>query len=40
VFVPYLFFIGMMGGNILAEATVIGIILAIYDFLFSGGRPV
>jgi len=34
VFVPYLIFIGAMGGNILAEAIVIGIILAIYDFLF------
>jgi hypothetical protein len=31
----------MMGGNILTEAIVIGIILAIYDFLFDGGggRP-
>jgi len=42
VFVPYLIFIGMMGGNVLAEAIVIGLALAIYDFLFDndgGGRP-
>ena len=43
VFVPYLIFIGMMGGNVLMEAIVIGLALAIYDFLFDnggGGRPV
>ena len=43
VFVPYLFYIGMMGGNVLAEAIVIGFVLAMYDFLFGdfgdGGRP-
>ena len=42
VFVPYLIFIGLMGGNILAEAIVIGLALAMYDFLFDnrgGGRP-
>ena len=42
VFVPYLIFIGMMGGNVLAEAIVIGFVLAMYDFLFDndgGGRP-
>ena len=42
VFVPYLIFVGMMGGNVLAEAIVIGLALAIYDFLFDndgGGRP-
>ena len=42
VFVPYLIFVGMMGGNILAEAIVIGLVLGMYDFLFdngSGGRP-
>tara|TARA_Y100000294_G_scaffold176657_1_gene199639 strand:- start:1707 stop:1859 length:153 start_codon:yes stop_codon:yes gene_type:complete len=43
VFVPYLIFIGMMGGNIVVEALVIGFILGMYDFLFgsgAGGRPV
>ena len=42
VFVPYLIFVGMVGGNVLAEAIVIGLALAIYDFLFDndgGGRP-
>ena len=43
VFVPYLIFIGMMGGNIVVEALVIGFILGMYDFLFGngngGGRP-
>ena len=37
VFVPYLVFIGMMGGNVLMEAIVIGLVLAMYDFLFDGG---
>jgi len=43
VFVPYLIFVGMMGGNVLVEAIVIGFILGMYDFLFGdfgdGGRP-
>ena len=42
VFVPYLIFIGMMGGNVLMEAIVIGLVLAMYDFLIDGrdgGRP-
>ena len=42
IFVPYLIFIGIMGGNVLVEAIVIGVILAMYDFLFDndgGGRP-
>ena len=42
VFVPYLIFVGMMGENVLVEAIVIGVMLAIYDFLFDnsgGGRP-
>ena len=41
VFIPYLIFIGMMDGNVLMEAIVIGFILAMYDFLFDndgGGR--
>ena len=41
VFVPYLIFIGITGGNVLVDALVIGLALAMYDFLFSngGGRP-
>ena len=42
VFVPYLIFIGMMGGNVLVEAIVIGFILGMYDLFFDdhgGGRP-
>ena len=43
IFVPYLCFIGMMGGNVLVEAIFIGFIFGMYDFLFSsnggGGRP-
>jgi hypothetical protein len=35
VFIPYLIFIGMMGGNILAESIVVGLALAIYDFFFG-----
>jgi len=37
IFVPYLIFIGMMGGNVLVDAIVIGLALAMYDFLFDGG---
>ena len=37
IFVPYLIFIGMMGGNVLVEAIVIGFVLGMYDFLFDGG---
>ena len=42
VFIPYLYFIGMMGGNVLVEAIVIGICLGTYDLIFGnggGGRP-
>ena len=43
IFVPYLIFIGMMGGNVLVDALVIGLALAMYDIIFgnggSGGRP-
>jgi hypothetical protein len=48
VFVPYLIFIGVMGGNIMAEALIIGFSLGMYDVLFfgndggnggGGGRP-
>ena len=37
VLIPYLIFVGMMGGNVLVEAIVIGLALAMYDFLFDGG---
>ena len=37
IFVPYLIFIGIMGGNVLVDALVIGLALAMYDFLFDGG---
>ena len=33
IFVPYLIFIGMMGGNVLVDALIIGLALAMYDFL-------
>ena len=44
VFVPYLIFIGVIGGNVLVESIVIGICLGTYDLLFrngggGGGRP-
>ena len=44
VFIPYLYFIGMMGGNVLVEALIIGFSLGMYDVIFSnggngGGRP-
>ena len=43
VFVPYLIFIGMMGGNVLVEAIVIGLVLGVFDLIFDdrggGGRP-
>ena len=43
IFVPYLIFIGMMGGNVLVDAIVIGLALAMYDIIFGngggGGRP-
>ena len=42
IFVPYLIFIGVMGENVLVDALVIGLVLAMYDFLFDnggGGRP-
>ena len=37
LFVPYLIFIGMMDGNVLMEAIVIGFILAMYDLFFDNG---
>ena len=43
IFVPYLIFIGMMGGNVLVEAIVIGLVLGVFDLIFDdrggGGRP-
>jgi len=38
VFIPYLIFVGIMGGNILAESIVVGLALAIYDYLFDNNR--
>ena len=35
IFVPYLIFIGVIGGNVLVEAEVIGFILGLYDTLFG-----
>ena len=37
IFVPYLIFIGIMGGNVFVDEIVIGLALAMYDFLFDGG---
>ena len=43
IFVPYLIFIGMMGGNVLVDAIVIGLTLGVFDLIFDdhgdGGRP-
>ena len=43
IFVPYLIFIGMMGGNVLVDAMVIGLALGVFDLIFDdrggGGRP-
>ena len=44
IFVPYLIFIGMMGGNVLVDAIVIGLALGVFDLIFDdngggGGRP-
>ena len=35
--VPYLYFIASMGGNILWEAMVLGIVCALTDFFLEGG---
>jgi len=35
--VPYLYYIAMMGGNILWEAMVLGLVCAFTDFLLEGG---
>jgi len=37
IFVPYLIFIGMMGGNVVVVAIGIGLALAMYDFFFGNG---
>ena len=37
VFVPYLIFVGMMGGNVLVDALVVGLALAMYDLFFDNG---
>ena len=33
--IAYLSYIGMMGGSVIVEAIVIGLVLGMYDFLFS-----
>ena len=40
--IPYLYFIASMGGNVLWEAMVLGIVCAVTDFFLEGGggRPV
>ena len=35
IFVPYLIFIGMMGGNVLVDAIVIGLALGVFDLIFD-----
>jgi len=34
--IPYLGYIGMIGGSIWFEAIIIGLVFAIYDTLFYG----
>ena len=33
--IAYLRYIGMMGGTIIVEAIIVGLVLGMYDFLFS-----
>jgi len=33
--IDYLSYIGMMGGTIIVEAIIVGLVLGMYDFLFS-----
>jgi len=33
--IAYLSYIGMMGGSVVVEAIVIGLVLGMYDFLFN-----
>ena len=33
--IAYLSYIGMMGGSVIVEAIVIGLVLGMYDFLFN-----
>ena len=33
--IAYLSYIGMMGGSIVVEAIIVGLVLGMYDFLFS-----
>ena len=38
--IPYLYFVGSMGGNILWEAIVIGVLAGISDiWILGGGGP-
>ena len=33
--IAYLTYIGMMGGTIIVEAIIVGLVLGMYDFLFN-----
>ena len=33
--IGYLSYIGMMGGTIIVEAIIVGLVLGMYDFLFN-----
>jgi len=33
--IAYLSYIGMMGGTIIVEAIIVGLVLGMYDFLFN-----
>ena len=35
--IAYLSYIGMMGGTIIVEAIIIGLVFAMYDTLFNDG---
>ena len=35
--IGYLSYIGMMGGSVIVEAIIIGLVLGMYDILFNDG---
>ena len=35
--IAYLSYIGMMGGTIIVEAIIVGLVLGMYDILFNDG---
>ena len=35
--IAYLSYIGMMGGSVIVEAIIIGLVLGMYDILFNNG---